>query len=128
MRSPTTERTPEPDLAEMERWTAWVIRLSSHAASHTTDPSVRQRLEGATEDAESLREALAAATSGWLDEGQVAIVRSVYALWDANHERTERLAAAVDPIWHRRWRMRSAGARPEHVTTAMEQQDLHAVG
>jgi hypothetical protein len=117
MRSPTTEHTPERDLAEMERWAAWVIRLTSHAASQATDAGIRERLDGATEDAESLREALAGAASGWLDEGQVTILRSVYDLWDVNHDRTERLAAVVDPIWHRRWRMRSAGARP-HTTTA----------
>ena len=104
----------------MERWTAWVIRLTAHAATQTDDPALRERLEGATEDAESLREAIAAAASGWLDSGQVAIVRSVYELWDANHDRTERLAAAVDPIWHRRWRMRSAGTRPELSSTPTE--------
>ena len=127
MRSPTTERTPVPDLAQMERWTAWVVRLASHAANEATDPSDRERLEGATEDAESLREALAAAASGWLDAGQIAIVRSVYDLWDANHDRTERLAAVVDPIWHRRWSIRSAGARPLCLPTITEP-SLAAVG
>jgi hypothetical protein len=112
MRSPATERTPERDLAQMERWTAWVIRLTSHAAEAATDAGVREHLLGATEDAESLRDALADAASGWLDAGQVAIVRSVYDLWDANLDRIERLAAVVDPIWHRRWRIRSANARP----------------
>ena len=111
----------------MERWTAWVIRLTSHAASQTIDPAVRHRLEGATEDAQALREAVAAAASGWLDEGQVAVVRSVYELWDANHDRMERLASVIDPMWHRRWRLRSAGARPELLPAAMEH-DLHAVG
>ena len=111
----------------MERWTAWVIRLTSHAAMQAEDPTVRERLEGATEDAESLREAIAAAASGWLDAGQIAIVRSVYDLWDANHDRTERLAATVDPVWHRRWRMRSAGTRPENLPTSVEHQ-LSSVG
>lgn len=112
MGSPSTERTPSRDLVQMERWTAWVIRLTAHAALRATLPGVRDRLQGATEDAEALREALAAAASGWLDTGQVEIVRSVYDLWDANHDRTERLCALVDPAWHRRWRMRSEGARP----------------
>jgi len=120
MRSPTTEGTPEPELAQMERWAAWVIRLTGHAASQTDEPSARERLQGATEDAESLREALAGAANGWLDAGQEAIVRSVYELWDANHDRTERLAALVDPIWHRRWRMRSAGTRPALSPMAVE--------
>jgi hypothetical protein len=122
MRSPTTEAVPDRDLAQMERWASWVIRLTAHAATQTNEPGIRDRLVGATEDAESLRETLAAASSGWLDAGQLAIVHSVYDLWDANHDRTERLAAAVDPVWHRRWRMRSAGARPERPTAAMEHQ------
>ena len=113
MQSPPTERTPDRDLAQMERWIAWVIRLTSHAGSQTTEPRVAARLAGAREDAESLREAVAAAASGWLDERQVAIVHSVYDLWDANYDRTERLAAGVDPAWHRRWRIRSAGTRPQ---------------
>ncbi len=117
MRCPTAGRPSERDLAQMERWAAWVIRLTSHAAIQTPDADIRKRLEGATEDAESLREALAAAACGSVDPEQVAIIRSVYELWDANHDRTERLAAAVDPILHRRWRMRSAGARPPVATT-----------
>ncbi len=103
----------------MERWTAWVIRLTSHAAGQASDPATKARLDGAREDAESLRDALAAAASGWLDERQVAILHSVYDLWDDNHDRTERFAATIDPRWYRRWRMRSAGARPER-TAAIE--------
>jgi hypothetical protein len=120
MQSPPTERTPDRNLVQMERWTAWVIRLTAHASAEATDPGVAARLEGAREDAESLREALAAAASGWLDERQIAIVHSVYDLWEENHERTEQLAAEVDPAWHRRWRIRSVGARPERPATTIE--------
>jgi hypothetical protein len=120
MRSPSTERTPAPDLAEMERWTAWVIRLTVHTASQATDPSIQRRLQHATDDAEALREALASAASGSLDAGQMDIVRSVFELWDANNERTERVASLVDPIWHRRWRIRSAGARPVRARASIE--------
>jgi hypothetical protein len=120
MQSPPTERTPDRNLVQMERWTAWVIRLTAHASAEAADPSVAARLEGAREDAESLREALAAAASGWLDEQQIAIVHSVYDLWDENHERTERLAAEADPAWHRRWRIRSVGARPERPASPIE--------
>ncbi len=127
MRSPSIERSPDRDLAQMERWVAWVIRLMSHAATHADEAGPKARLEGAREDAESLREALAAAASGWLDEKQVDIVHSVYDLWDANHDRNERLAARVDPMWHRRWRMRSTGARPPRHAPA-EQPILSPAG
>ena len=120
MRTPTTERLVETDLTQMERWVAWVIRLTAHTAEQATDLASRAWLEGAKEDAEALQEALGSAASGWLEAGQVAIVRSVYDLWDANHDRTEQIASAVDPMWHRDWRMRSAGARPERAPSALE--------
>jgi hypothetical protein len=128
MRTPFSDPTADADLAQMERWVAWVIRLTSHAAGEALDAALRARLEGATEDAESLREALVAAESGWLEEGQVAIVRSVYDLWDANHHRTEQLAAAADPIWYLRWRDRSAGARPERTVPTGIERSLSPVG
>jgi hypothetical protein len=119
MRIPTDDELSGPDLVQMERWTAWVVRLLSRAVLRATDPTTREWLQGAKEDAESLREALAAATKGWLDAGQVAIVCSIYELWDINHDRTERLAAEVDPIGHEVWRRCSAGARPHtHPTTS----------
>ena len=62
----------------MERWTAWVIR--AHSPTRRARPTtlrIRERLQGATEDAESLREVLASAARGRLDDGQVAIARSV---------------------------------------------------
>src|SRR5688500_15294538 len=120
MQSPPTERTPDRNLVEMQRWSAWVIHLTAPASAEATDPSVAARLEGAREDAESLREALAAAASGSLDDRQITIVHSGYDLWDENHERTEQLAAEGDPAWHRRWRIRSFGARPERPATAIE--------
>ena len=119
MRTPTIEPAVETDLAQMERWVAWVIRLTAHTAEQATDPVARAWLEGAREDAEALQEALGSAASGWLEAGQVAIVRSVYDLWDANHDRTERIASVVDPAWHREWRMRSAGARPDRGPTVL---------
>ena len=131
MRTPTTDAPDAavaPDLAQMERWVSWVIRLTAHTADRATDLVTRGWLEGAKEDAESLREALASAASGWLEAGQIAIVRSVYDLWDANHDRTERIASVVDPAWHRLWSLRSAGARPERAPTTPMELSLSAVG
>jgi hypothetical protein len=112
MQTPPAEQTGDPDLADMERWAAWVTRLMAHAAERAADPSTAARLAGARDDAESLRDALAAAARGWLDERHAATVRSVYELWDDNHDRNERLAAEVDVEWYGRWQVRSAGARP----------------
>jgi hypothetical protein len=125
MRTPTPEATFETDLTQMERWVAWVIRLTAHTAEQATDPATRRWLEGATEDAEALLEALSSAASGWLEAGQVAIVRSVYDLWDANHDRTERIASVVDPAWHRDWARRSAGARPHRRGTDLALSTIH---
>ena len=112
MRNPTDEATGAPDLVAMERWTRWVVRLLARAVRRPADQGTRDWLQGAKEDAESLNRALRDATRGGLDAGQVAIVCSIYELWDANHDRTERLAAEVDPLGYEVWRRRSAGARP----------------
>jgi hypothetical protein len=125
MRNPTDEVTGEPDLVRMERWTRWVVRLLARAVRRSDDPRTRDWLQGAKEDAESLNRALRDATRGGLDAGQVAIVCSIYELWDANHDRTERLAAEVDPLGHEVWRRRSAGARPH---TDPSEWPLTAVG
>ena len=127
MRTPNIETAADRDLAQMERWVAWVIRLTAHTAEQATDPATREWLDGAREDAESLLEALSSAASGWLEACQISIVRSVYELWDANHDRTEAMASVVDPAWHRVWRMRSAGARPGSTTSPIEYA-LTAVG
>ena len=127
MRNPTDDRVSEPDLPQMERWTAWVVRLLTRAVLRAEDPATQDWLAGAKEDAEALREALAASSRGWLDAGQVAILCSVYELWDANHDRTERLAAEVDPIGHEVWSLRSAGARP-HAVATLSEPELTAVG
>ena len=125
MRKPTDEVTSEPDLVRMERWTRWVVRLLARAVRRSADPRTRDWLQGAKEDAESLNRALRDATRGGLDAGQVAIVCSIYELWDANHDRTERLAAEADPLGHEVWRRRSAGARP---LTDPSERPLTAVG
>jgi hypothetical protein len=111
MSTTETELDRGLDLAGMELWTAWVSKLMAHAALQADDPRDENTLAGAAEDAASLRDALAAATGGWLDPGQTAVLRSIYELWAANHDRLERLAATVAPEWHRMWLGRSASAR-----------------
>ena len=111
MSTSTTDLDVGLDLAGMELWTAWVSKLMAHAAMQADDPRDESTLAGAAEDAASLRDALAAAAGGWLDPGQTAVLRSIYDLWVANHDRLERLAATVAPEWHSMWLDRSASAR-----------------
>lgn len=99
------------DLPALEVWTAWVSKLMTQAAAQAVNAQTQRTLTGAAEDAASLRDALAGAASGWLDGGQTAVLRSIYDLWAANHDRLERLAASVAPESHREWVERSAGAR-----------------
>jgi len=107
-----------PDLAAMELWTAWVARLMAHAAMGAADDTIRRTLQGAAEDAQSLREGLGAAATGWLEPAQTAVLCSIYELWDANHDRFERLAAVANPAWHRVWHGRSASARLRPLSAA----------
>jgi hypothetical protein len=107
----TTELDTRPDLATLELWTAWVNKLMSYSALYAPDARTLRTLTGAAEDAASLRDALSAATTGWLDPEQTRVLRSIYELWDANLERVEQLAASVDPEWYEVWRVRSASAR-----------------
>ena len=122
--------TSEPDtrreLAAMELWAAWIGKLMTHAAA-TANAGIGQRtLAGAAEDAQNLREALAAAGGGWLEPGQTSVLRSIYALWDVNQDRLERIAAAIDPEWYRMWEGRSASARIRCTGTPVRQPSVLA--
>ena len=109
---PTSQSECELDLPAIALWAAWVGTLMRQASERAADPSDRWVLEGAASDAAWLRQQVEQASGGWLDEGQVATVRGIYDLWAANHDRHEELAARVDPEGHRRWKDRSAAARP----------------
>ena len=111
MATPRGDYDLEPDLPGIALWAAWVGTLMRQAGERADDPSDRWVLEGAASDAAWLRQRAEQATGGWFEEDEVEVVRGVYALWAANHERHEALAARVDPEGYRRWLDRSAGAR-----------------
>ena len=100
------------DFAGKEVWTAWVSKLMTEAAAQAVNQRTQRTLIGAAEDAAALRDAFASASGGWLDDGQVAVLGSIYDLWAVNLDRFEQMAARVAPEWHRMWRGRSASARP----------------
>ncbi len=114
------------DLAAMELWAAWMAALLDHAAPLAHDHRDRATLEGAAEDASQLRHVLASAIAGWLDEEDLAVARSIYALWADTSGRLEALAEQVDPEGHRMWAGRAATARPGQVRAPAS--PAHTVG
>lgn len=108
------EAATRPDLALMERWTGWMFELlqgAADAAGTADGGHLRATLAGAAEDANALRLVLEASITGEHDEELAEALRSIYALWDENQERYERLAAKADPEAHRQWAARSATTR-----------------
>jgi hypothetical protein len=123
----TTELDTKPDLAALELWTAWVNKLMSYAALYAPDARTLRTLTGAAEDAASLRDALSAATTGWLDPEQTRVLRAIYGLWDANLTRVEQLASSVDVEWYEVWRVRSASSRLRAAGSLADECALEAI-
>jgi hypothetical protein len=117
----------QPDLTAMARWVAWVHKLVSHAALCSHDTHTLRTLTGAADDATSLRDALSAATTGWLDREQTGVLRSIYDLWDANLPRFELLASGLDTEWYEMWRLRSASARLRAAGSLLDESPLDAI-
>jgi hypothetical protein len=70
---------------------------------------------------------MSAATTGWLDPEQTRVLRSIYALWDANLTRVEQLASSVDDEWYEVWRVRSASARLRAAGCLADEGALEAI-
>lgn len=101
-------------LQGMETWTDVVFELLAHVAEKADGPSVRGRLMGARDDAESLRDLLHTA-NGRRDPNPAAnaTIESICSLWDANQPYFERVAAEVDPAFYAAWEARTAAARAQ---------------
>lgn len=112
MAEQTSSGTTWGYLRAMEAWTDAVFELLAHASARADGPSVRGRLMGARDDAESLRDLLHTA-NGRQDPNPSAnaTIESICSLWDANEPYFERVAAEVDPAFYRAWEARSAMAR-----------------
>jgi hypothetical protein len=99
-------------LRGMETWTGAMFELLAHAAERADGPSIRGRLMGARDDAESLRDLLFTATRREEPSPSAnSIIESICSLWDANQHYFEQLAAHVDPDFYRAWQARSGSAR-----------------
>lgn len=91
----------------MARWSTAVLELIDHAVAEAEDGPVRRSLAVAREDTQALQELLVASERQEVSLNDAATLHAVCSLWETDQERVERLAAEVDPRWHRRWRARS---------------------
>jgi hypothetical protein len=95
----------------VERWTVALRELFAHAIEAAPEDEVRTELITGLDDAEALHDLLAASSGRELSLNEAATLHSICVLWETEQERLERLAADVDPAWHRRWRGRSVVER-----------------
>jgi hypothetical protein len=99
-------------LRGMENWTGAVHVLLAHAVDAVEGPSIRSRLIGARDDAESLRDLLHTATRREdPNPTATATIESICSLWDANQHYFEQLAADADPAFYGLWMERTALTR-----------------
>lgn len=95
----------------MSRWSAAMLELIEHAAEAAPPGHVQDSLLAASEDTRALCDLLHASEGHDIGLNDAAMLHAVCSLWETDQERVERLAAEVDPHWHRRWRARSITAR-----------------
>ncbi len=95
-------------ISGMERWTARVLELLEHALS-LTEPGTPAYLEldAAASETRDLQGLFTSEGTDELTINDRAIQHALGTLWTASQARIEILAAATDPVWHRRWRARS---------------------
>lgn len=91
----------------VQRWAVALCELFAHAIDGATEEEIRTELVSGRDDAEALCDLLATTTGRELNLNEAATLHSICTLWETDQDRLERLAADVDPSWHRRWRGRS---------------------
>lgn len=106
--APTATRSYVDGVAQ---WTVALCELFAHAIDATDDDGVRSELISGREDTEALHDLLATATGRDPSLNEAATLHSICTLWETDQDRLERLAANVDPPWHRRWRGRTVVER-----------------
>lgn len=96
----------------MVMWTEAMLELIDHACS-VGDPGSSEHVElmAAAADTRELHDLLCAKASEDLTLNDQAQMHALGSLWETGQMRAERLAAELDPTWHRRWRGRSVVAR-----------------
>jgi hypothetical protein len=118
--------------AGMLEYSGVVIELLEHAvgaalkrAQDTTE------LASARDDAAALNDLLKTMASEPVQLHKAAKVHTICSLWEADQDRIEKVAADLDPEFHRRWRARNLatlrlrhGQRPARTDTALPYQEV----
>jgi hypothetical protein len=96
----------------MARWSGAMVELLEHALSETDgDHPERTDLSTAVDEARDLHDFFASEATRALTINDHAQLHALGSLWETTQPRAERLAAQIDPAWHRRWKARSIVAR-----------------
>ena len=96
----------------MARWSGAMVELLEHAAAETSEGQAEHTdLSAAVDEARDLHDFFASEATRALTINDHAQLHALGSLWETTQPRAERLAAQVDPAWHRRWKARSIVAR-----------------
>src|SRR5688500_6574397 len=99
-------------ISGMEGWTARMLELLEHALSLTAPGTpTHLELDAAASETRDLQGRFDNEGAEELTINDRAVQHALGTLWAANQVRIEKMAAAVDPVWHRRWRARSVVER-----------------
>ena len=116
-----------PYAAGMLAYSGAVIELLEHAVGVGLERGAdTTELASARDDAAALHDLLTSMASETVHLHKAAKVHTICSLWEANQDRIERSAAALDPEFHRRWRARHIatlrlrhGERPARTDTTL---------
>lgn len=120
--------------AGMLRYAEAVVELLEHATDvAVTNGDNAADMANGREDAAALVDLLSSMAGESVQLSKAAKVHTICSLWEANQERLEQTAAAIDPEYHRRWRARHIaalrlrhGEAPRRTETALPYLELSA--
>jgi hypothetical protein len=117
---PASETLSAPDLpvgtaafvSGVQHWTDAMLELIEHALACTDEASATaSELRAAAADTKELRALLTDGNETELTINDLAMIRALCSLWEANQPWVEELAAAADDEWHERWAARHVADR-----------------
>lgn len=100
-----------PYAAGMRQYSSAVVELLEHAVDVALGADIdTTELASGRDDAAALHDLLTTMAAEPVHLHKAAKVHTICSLWEANQGRLERMAADVDPEFHRRWRTRNLAA------------------